>query len=565
MTKHNPHQSRNSLKKNILSNYTWPSNEKFPLNIIHEGRNILSVITEDIKNSKSYLIVTGYTSLFHIIKFLGNDSNIQNCQVIEVVLGFEPEVKQRKKWGTTKLDLEIKEYWLKRGFSILDGGNIIKIIELVKSNKIRFKFLNPLHAKINVGTSYAMMGSANFSNNGLTKQLEADIRVGKNDLNIFEQQQYKDIKTIARNYYEAGNNFQQGIIELLEQLLKLTKWEEALARAISELLEGKWFSKLSEVYTQFENIQLWPFQEKNLAEALYILQEQGCVLIANPTGSGKTRLISILLLLLNNWLWETGRRNSLYPLIICPPIVVNNWDRESVETHLPTPSSISMGLLSNAKSHKYQHILKQIKIANILVIDEAHNFLNNSSIRSENVERNNCDYIILSTATPISKKVGDLFRLIELLDLDNLSDTELDQYKRLKSKNIKSESDISLLRSYISKFMIRKTKVEIQKSIKREPTKYKDKFGKQCQYPINTSHLYKIKNTKQDLEIAKEINKLSKNLKGLIYLREFNFDSSLPITKTQTVEQLQTIVSSVPLKKSIKHNIASCILGIPSD
>ena len=32
-----------------------------------------------------------------------------------------------------------------------------------------------------------------------------------------------------------------------------------------------------------------------------------------------------------------------------------------------------------------------------------------------------------------------------------------------------------------------------------------------------------------------------------------------------TVEQLQTIVSSVPLKKSIKHNIASCILGTPSD
>ncbi len=535
MTKQKPYQSNKSVKRNSLSNYNWPSNERFPSNIADEGRDILSVITKDIRNSDRYLIVTGYTSLSHIVNFLGDDLNIQHCQVVEIVLGFEPEVKQRKRWGTTKLDLEIKEYWLDKGFSILDGGNIIKIIELVKTNKIKFKFLNPLHSKIKAGTNYAMMGSANFSQNGLTRQLETDIRFGKNHGNSFEKKLYIDINTIARNYYEAGKDYQQGIIELLEKLLKLTKWEEALARAISELLEGKWFSKLSQVYTQLDNIQLWPFQEKNLAEALYILQEQGCVLIANPTGSGKTRLISVLLLLLNNWVWETGRRNPLYPLIICPPIVTSNWDRESIDTHLPKPDSISMGLLSNSKSYKYQQILKQIKIANILVIDEAHNFLNNSSIRSENVEKNNSDYIILSTATPISKNIRDLFRLIELLDLDNLSDTELNQYKKLKFKRIKSESDIDLLRSYISKFIIRQTKSEIKKSIKQEPEKYQDRFSNKCQYPTNKSFTYKIKNTKRDLEVAKKINKLAKKLKGLVYLRKFNFDSSLALTEEQFV------------------------------
>ena len=536
MAKQDPDADSKSKKRNSkLVNFPWPPNDIFPLNLDKE-RNILSIVTKDIRNSTHYLIVTGYTSLYHIVTFLGNDANIQRCQVVEIVLGFEPEVKHRTRWGTTKLDKEIKEYWLERGFSILDGGNIIKIIELVKQNKIKFKFLHPLHAKINVGTYYAIIGSANFSFNGLTKQLEADIRIGKNNNNSFERQQYNHINTIARNYYEAGEDYKEGIIDLLEQLLKVTKWEEALARAISELLEGKWFTELSQLYKQIDSIKLWPFQKRNLAEALYILQNKGCILIANPAGSGKTKLVSVLLLLLNNWLWETVRKKPSYPIVICPPVVTENWDKESVDSHLPKAASISMGLLSNSTEEKYTHILKQIKIANILVIDEAHNFLNINSTRSENIAKNKSDYIILSTATPISKKVRDLFRLIELLDIDNLSDTEINEFKKLKSKNLRFESDTDLLRGHIGKFMLRQTKAEIKKSIKREPEKYKDKFGNPCQYPKTKNYSYKVRNTKKDLKVAQQINNIAKRLKGLVYLRNFEFERYWEITEEQFIK-----------------------------
>ena len=537
MTHENSFRKDKPNKNNKLSSYSWPPNDICPLNL-DEERNILSIVTEDIRSSTHYLIVTGYTSLAHIVTFLGNDTNVQRCEVVEIVLGFEPEVKRRNKrgWGTAKLDKEIKEYWLERGFSILDGGNIIKMIELIRKDKIKFKFLHPLHAKINVGTYYAMIGSANFSFNGLTKQLEADLRIGKNTNNSFEKQLYDYISKIARNYYEAREDYKEEIVDLLEKLLKVTKWEEALARAISELLEGKWFTELSQLYSQIENIKLWPFQERNLAEALYILQNKGCILIANPTGSGKTKLISIILLLLNNWLWETGRRKPSYPIVICPPVITQNWDRESVDSHLPKPASISMGLLSNSASEKSAQILKQIKIANILVIDEAHNLLNIKSTRSENVAKNRADYIILSTATPISKKVRDLFRLIELLDIDNLSDAEINEFKKLKSKNLRSESDINLLRGHVSKFMLRQTKAEIKKYIKREPEKYKDKFGNPCQYPKNKNYSYKVKSTKKDVEVAQKINNLAKQLKGLVYLRNFEFKKYWEITEEQFVK-----------------------------
>ena len=41
-----------------------------------------------------------------------------------------------------------------------------------------------------------------------------------------------------------------------------------------------------------------------------------------------------------------------------------------------------MGALSFVQGTGYQHHMKEIKVANILVVDEAHNFLNLKSRRS---------------------------------------------------------------------------------------------------------------------------------------------------------------------------------------
>ena len=79
-------------------------------------------------------------------------------------------------------------------------------------------------------------------------------------------------------------------------------------------------------------------------------------------------------------------------------------------------------------------IVKEISVSNVLIIDEAHNLLNPLSNRSRNLSRNNSDFKILITATPVNKKLEDLIRIIELLDIDNLSDIlpDFDHYKLIK-------------------------------------------------------------------------------------------------------------------------------------
>src|SRR5688572_27805225 len=66
-------------------------------------------------------------------------------------------------------------------------------------------------------------------------------------------------------------------------------WAEgALARAAAELLEGEWAAPYLEAAVV--DVDLWPSQRAGIAQALWLVQEVGNVLVADATGSGKTRM-----------------------------------------------------------------------------------------------------------------------------------------------------------------------------------------------------------------------------------------------------------------------------------
>lgn len=507
----------------------WPDNQAYPLNLkdYTSRRTVLEVVLEDIIGSEEYLVVTGFTSLAHLIEIFGGKIAFGKLKEVRIVLGFEPELRERKFWKNAELDKDVKDYWAGQHYSLLNGGVVIKVIELILSKKLCFRLSDGLHAKIYVGDFHAILGSANFSKNGTTIQHEANIRVDGN--------QYQDIKQIAENYYTLGKPYNDTIIELLRNLLKLTTWEEALARAIAELLDRPWLNDIPELYSKLNSLKLWPSQRLGLGQAMYILQTQGCVLIADPTGSGKTKMISTLQLVLYHWLWETGRRNRSYAATICPPLVKDSWQKEFVDIEFSQSGQISMGALSYTKGLNHSMHLAQIRKANILVVDEAHNFLNLHSYRSISVAEHTSDNIILSTATPINKKPKDLMRLIELLGVDNLGDQELEDFKALKKqKHIKSNSpQFAALKTYIEKFIVRRTKSQLNKLIDREPKLYVNREGKECRYPEHIPKTYKTGESKEDQHIARQINELAGDLKGLLYLQQFIKPDDLEINSEQ--------------------------------
>ncbi len=159
----------------------------------------MQVVLEDIALSERYLVVTGFTSLAHIIELFGGKVSFGKLQDVRIVLGFEPELRERKLWKSAELDKDIKEYWAGQHYSLLNGGVVIKVIELINEGRICFRLSDGLHAKIYVGDQHTILGSANFSKNGTTLQHEANIRIANDNANKVEQQQYsklnKSLKT----------------------------------------------------------------------------------------------------------------------------------------------------------------------------------------------------------------------------------------------------------------------------------------------------------------------------------------------------------------------------------
>lgn len=501
----------------------WPDHTKFPLNIKSQGRTTEAILHDDIKNSTEYIIVTGFTSLSNLVDLFGS-KDFEKLKSVRVLIGFEPNLKGRKSYQRFGLDKEIKDYWLKNRFSIMQGGAVIHLIEKIEKGLVEFKFKDKLHAKIYVGDDFAILGSSNFSKNGLTKQEEANIRV-KNSVDVsLEQEQYDSIRLIADSFYEDATPYNAKIIELLKDLIQEVSWEEALARAISEILEGEWLNDYREIQDKLEQTKLWPTQWKGLAQAVTILQRQSNVLIADPTGAGKTKLCTSTVLSLKHWLYEIGKNYSTNSLIICPPLVVPKWEDEFRAMKRMNNSQRSMGLLSNASGRNKKVIAEELKLANILTIDEAHNYLSPNSNRTALIKDNHADFKILITATPISKKVEDLLRLIELLDIDNLDDKNFELYKDLVHKPYlrSNEHNVQNLRNFISQFTVRRTKKSLNAEIDKQPEKYLNALNKPCRFPEQISKTYITKETDSDKALVSQINELIKKIKGITYLTTFH-------------------------------------------
>lgn len=527
-------------------NLDLPKQERFPLNLSEQGRRVREILLTDIKNSEKYLILTGFTSLSNLIDVFGMVDYPQ-LQELRIVIGFDPDERVSKRLPHYSLSTEIKNYWVKQNVSIKLCGPIINIIEKIKEGKYIFRVKDRLHAKIYVGDNAAILGSSNFSKSGTIYQTEANIRM-QPSISLSEKKQYDDTKRIAEYYYEVAADYNEGLIELFTKLLKEATWEEALARAIAEILESKWMKDYPALYQALISHNLWPSQKIGIARAMKIIQDQGRVLIADPTGSGKTKFATALAYTVFHWLWENGRKDRSNALIICPKQVMDNWERE--QEHFALYNKIeSMGKLSLGHERNQRTLQKMIGHSDILIIDEAHNYLHPKSKRSRAIIPKGSSHVILSTATPINKKADDLLRLIELLDIDNLSDYDLDTYLELR-KNKKRNIDtkhLEQLKGYVNQFIVRRTKKELNKMIAREPEHYKNRHGNTCKFPATKSNVYATGETENDKFLAGEILKYTLQLKGIHYLQTLTLPGFLYKEEEKEVYIKQRFISAAAL------------------
>lgn len=506
-----------------------PAHERFPYN--YGDRKVKSLIFRDLRRSQNPMIVSGYTSLSMIIEFLALchqdlEKDPAAFETIQILIGNEPAPTQRSSFHLHQHDLpqEIQRYWLEeRGISIFLCAKVIVVIELIQSGKVQVRLsdrLRPMHAKIFRGDNAITGGSSNFSHSGLELQYEINHRYERTK----EKRRFEEACQLAENYWTLGRDYQDELITLLELLLSVVTWQEALARACAELLEGEWAQRYIRAQVYSDEAALWISQQQGIAHALWVIENVGSVLVADATGSGKTKTGAHLIRSVIQKMWGTGRIQQEVPVLLCPPSVEDAWRSEVLRCG-QSIEICSHGILSNSTDDKRQEVLTIIRRAQVLAVDEAHRFLNLDSNRTKFLFSNMADHVVLFTATPINKGPQDLIAIIDLLGADNFDDDILGTLGRIRKRHGRfdekvSKAELEKIQKAIQRFTVRRTKTMLNRMIDANPEAFRDKHGRLCRYPKHLSKVYYCDRSEQDCQLARRIRETATQLRGLIYLQK---------------------------------------------
>ena len=507
----------------------WPSHERFPYNDSFTKHQVRSLLFPDLLNSPHPRLITGFTSLGVLLEFLDACYYSPVVKNIRIVLGHEPSpLAHMQPLAVLKqLSTEIKDYWLAQGISLLQCRHVLTAIKLLEEGRVAVRISSdtryPVHAKIYEGSNAISIGSSNFSQMGLSYQTEGNTRFTRTG----EPERYTETCQLVEAIWGRSSGYTNELYDLLRALLRVVDWREAVARSCHEILEGEWARRYLQHYLLADDQPLWPFQEQGIAQALWIIDQVGSVLIADATGSGKTRMGAALLRAVSHRQWRHGpvERKHEQIAVACPPSVLPNWQQEMAVYGLPA-HYISQGKMSQKSGMKRHHHLTQelIRRASILAVDEAHNYLNRTSSRTQAFFRHAAEHIILFTATPINKSTHDLMMMIQLLGADNFSDEVLKILQRLWSRHKPHQNtslsvdDRTQLQQAVGSFILRRTKRQLNHLIDQAPDRYHNRLGSPCRYPQHIASGYLCPVTPDDLRIVTEIQYLSHQLRGISYL-----------------------------------------------
>ena len=504
-----------------LSERSWPSQHRFPVN--HALATVSHPVRDDLVGSEHPMVVAGFSSLDEFIALTAAWSARQpGSGTLRLLLGTEPFATQRTSFVSAKDSFtdEVRRYWVEdRGVSLRLSAKIVRAIELLDAGRIDTRFVHGrthLHAKVYVGDDAATVGSSNFTASGLRFQIEANARFDRTE----DERRYDELVLVAENLWSEGEDWNAQFRDLLMSLLQVVSWQEALARAAADLLEGEWADRY--LVSDAAGRQLWPSQRLGIAQALWITERVGSVLVADATGSGKTRMGAHLVRAVHDRLWSTGRVRRGGTVLVCPPPVRATWFAESVKCGLNI-ATVSHGLLSRGSADGSRPEADAVRSAQILAVDESHNFLSPGTNRSQQVRSSVADSVLLFTATPINRDASDLLQLVGLLGADNFDDQTLAVLDRLDRRRgaapTMTAAESSQLRREIAKFTVRRTKSALNELVDQDPDAYAHpETGRVCRYPRHDAQRYATGETPTDERHALQVRDLLTSIRGIAQL-----------------------------------------------
>ena len=551
--------------------------------------NKFSGIFQHNKNINNFDALVGYfrsSGYFKIRPLLDNIDNIR------ILVGIDVDkitcYMQQQGLVLFKGDSQKTiEYWQQSFIYDIQQANydkqteqgIIQFVEDIQEGKVQLK-AHPnknIHAKIYIfrpdnfnehNSGSVITGSSNITNAGLGTKTSPNYEFNTllND--------YDDIK-FATDEFEAL--WLDGIAILPEQVIKtkdktylndtITPYELYLKMLIEYFGDEIEFDPNS-IQDLPKNFKRLTYQMDAVNQGYQILKEHNGFFLSDVVGLGKT----VIATLIARYFWIEKLHNCSI-LLVVPPALVQNWQ----DTFDKFQLKAELHIITTGSLHKIKNYAKY----DLVIIDEAHKFRNDTSDAYDILQRickaktyNEEDKkIILVSATPLNNRPSDLYNQILLFQDGNNSSLGFSlskffnnaktKYKKITQLQNKTQAIQQTAKLYeyirqkvVEPLMVRRTRTDLLENdrYQKDLDKHKVFFPKQhkpakilYQLPPELEKLY-------DSTIAKIDNK-KQTKSGLLYTRYRALEYLKPEFKKRyqradfIVERLVAIMKTLLLKR----------------
>lgn len=386
----------------------------------------LNYVREWCDISDAIDIATGH---FEIGAFLALDGAWQKVGKIRLLIGGETS-KTTADAIATALDTSIE---IERQFEDPFLSGIDAVVEGIRSGiiEVRVYKAKKFHAKayitrskLRVVGSAALVGSSNFTRPGLTQNVELNVK--------FQGPEVDELQAWYETHWAEAEPVNPALLAVLEQNARSFSPYEVYAKALSSLTadvdpgDRSWEETESVIYPG-----LAPYQREAFRSLVEMSKQWGGGLLTDGVGLGKT-FVGLMLteyfavrkgknvLIMAT---KTGQDAVWNPEIAdrLPDLAGGQFSNVIVKAHTD--------LTTKAGTEEIEHLAKR---ADVVIIDEAHNFRNRGSKPNEENPWGSRWWrmqricagktVFLLTATPINNNLFDLVHQVELftgLDADD--------------------------------------------------------------------------------------------------------------------------------------------------
>ena len=406
-----------------------------------DSNTALESLKRLLPESKTLDVATGY---FEIGSLLALDSFWNALESVRILMGDETQRRTKKELveslrkdsnasieRTKEQDDSLQGLFAVRQ-ALQDGNMKAKVYTRAKFHaKAMLMKMKPPHL-----SDYAMVGSSNFTEPGLCRNLELNLLTT-------EQHQLQALQSWYEGCWNEAEDVKEEILKVIEPHLKLYTPFEVYAKALYEYYLGKemptssWEETESKVYPILDDLQRAGYKQ-----ALYIAEQWGGSLICDGVGFGKTY---IGLMLIERFLHDRKR----VALIVPKSARESVWEvrlQQYLSDYYGGPYTGNQILLLNhtdlPRESLAENLEKIRQRADVVIVDEGHHFRTPNAQRSQKLYEmieyagKNKEVFFL-TATPVNNSLFDILHLME--------------YFTRKERNYFQRLGISDTRSYFVK------------------------------------------------------------------------------------------------------------------